>query len=265
MKWYIHCDVIFVYYIHTERGKVWNGYNQMLSRVYLWETDLKVFQFSFVICIFQFSTMERNHIYNNFKSYKSELCRLEFSTNMGLQLGLHHCQGKRRNQLFGFTHGAGVDTAKGSICGWLWSLSPVPGNSNVRHTHLLSILFPVCWRRCSGDVDFPQEKEVWAERGPLLAVQCICTNIYAICSESLLPATYQNCQWLPIIYKFFGMVYRGLWGLSLVCISPWGSFQIPSDLPTWNANRSLMNRLQWFLLPWSETTNIHGKKRILTN
>lgn len=62
-----------------------------------------------------FSTMERNHIYNNFKSYKSELCRLEFSTNMGLQLGFCHCQGKQRNQLLGFAHGAGAAAAKGSI------------------------------------------------------------------------------------------------------------------------------------------------------
>lgn len=59
--------------------------------------------------------MERNHIYNNLKSYKSELCSLEFSTNMGLQLGLCHCQGKQRNQLLGFAHGAGAAAAKGSI------------------------------------------------------------------------------------------------------------------------------------------------------
>lgn len=47
---------------HTERDRGWNGYKQMLSVVYLGETDLKVFQFSFVICIFQF-------FYNGKKSH----------------------------------------------------------------------------------------------------------------------------------------------------------------------------------------------------
>lgn len=157
--------------------------------------------------------MERNHIYNNLKSYKSELCRLEFSTNMGLQLGLCHCQGKQRNQLFGFTHDVGETAAKGSICMWAWPLRPMPGNLIITHAHVLSMLFPGWLRRCSEDAYFTQERELWIKLGPLLATPRIDTNIYPICSESLLPITYQNCQWLPIIYKFFGLAHRVLWDL----------------------------------------------------
>lgn len=143
--------------------------------------------------------MERNHIYNNLKSYKSELCRLEFSTNMGLQLGLCHCQGKRRNQLFGFTQDAGETEAKDSICVWVWPLRPAPENPTITHAHSLSILFSV-WFGCrSDDAYFSQEKEASIRLGPLLAAPCICTSIYPICSENLLPVTYQNSPWLPII------------------------------------------------------------------
>lgn len=116
---------------------------------------LKTILFFFLLYVFSnFSTMKRNHIYNNLKSYKSELCRLEFSTNTGLQLGLCHCQGKRRNQLFGFTHDAGEAAAKGSICVWVWPLRPMPGNLIVTHAHVLSILFPVWLRCCSKDAVF---------------------------------------------------------------------------------------------------------------
>lgn len=101
-----------------------------------------------------FATMERNHICNNLKSYKSESCRLEFSTNMGLQLGRCHCQGERRNQLLGFTHDVGETAAKGSICVWVWPLRPVPGNLIITHAHVLSILFPVWLRCCSEDAYF---------------------------------------------------------------------------------------------------------------
>lgn len=123
------------------------------------------------------------------------MCCLEFSTNMGLQLGLCHCQGKRRNQLFGFTHDVGETAAKGSICVWVWPLRPVPGNSITAHAHVLSILFPVWLRCCSEDAYFTQGRKVWIK---LLATPCICTNIYPICYESLLPISYQNCQWSPL-------------------------------------------------------------------
>lgn len=160
--------------------------------------------------------MKRNHIYNNLKSYKSELCRLEFSTNMGLQLGLCHCQGKRRNQLFGFTHDVGETAAKGSICVWVWPLRPVPRNLIITHAHVLSILFPVWLRCCSEDTYFTKERKVWIKLFffffPLAAPR-ICTNIYPICSESLLPSTYQNFHQLPIIYEVFGLAHKVLWGL----------------------------------------------------
>lgn len=76
------------------------------------------------------------------------------------------------------------------------------------HPFHLSILFPVWLGCCSEDAYFVQEKGVRVKLGPLLATPCVCTNIYPICSESLLPITYQNCQWLPIIYKSFGLVCR---------------------------------------------------------
>ena len=47
-----------------------------------------------------------------------------------------------------------------------------------------------------------------------LAAPCICTNIYPICSESLLPSTYQNFHQLPIIYEVFGLARKVLGGPS---------------------------------------------------
>lgn len=210
----------------------------------------------FLLHVFSnFSTMERNHIYNNLKSYKSELCRLEFSTNMGLQLGFCHCQGKQRNQLFGFTQDAGETAAKGSICVWVWPLRPEPENLIITHAHVLSILFSVWLKCCSEDAYFVQEKEVSIKLGPLLAAPCICTSIYPICSENLLPVTYQNSQWLPIIYNFLGLACRVLWGLPQPMspvISPSSSFQVPSALTNQDCS-PLPNDSECFQPPWSGT------------
>lgn len=124
------------------------------------------------------------------------------------------------------------------------------------------MLLPVCWRRCSQDADFLQKREVSVELCPLLTAQCVCTNIYAIWSKSLLPIAYQNCQWLPIIYEFFGTACRGLQGLSLACISPRGFFLRPSALtnldPKLFANDSVRIR---FFLPWSEIRLTSTKRK----
>ena len=148
-------------HMHIERQSL-EGLQQNIICNLSFGDRLKSVLIFFSLYVFSnFPTMKRNHIYNNLKSYKSELCRLEFSTNMGLQLGLCHCQGKRRNQLFGFTHDVGETAAKGSICVWVWPLRPVPGNLIITHAHVLSILFPVWLRCCSEDTYFTKERKVW--------------------------------------------------------------------------------------------------------
>lgn len=119
---------------------------------------------------------------------------------------------------------------RAASCVWVWPLRPVPRSSTVTHAHILPILLPVCRRYCSQDANFLQESEVSVELGPLLTAQCVCTNIHTIWSKSLLPIAYQNCQWLPIIYEFFGTACGGLWGLSLACVSPQGFVLRPSAL-----------------------------------
>ena len=212
---YIIISFLFTKCICIERDKVWKGYNKMLSCDLSFGDRLHNILIFFLLCVFSnFSTMKRNHIYNNLKSYKSELCRLEFSTNMGLQLGLCHCQGKRRNQLFGFTHDAGETAAKGSICVWVWPLRPVPGNLIITHAHVLSILFPVWLRCCSEDAYFTQEK--FESKKIFFFLLTYTTYLHQYLSHLFwesAPHYFPNFHQLPIIYKFFGLASRVLWGL----------------------------------------------------
>lgn len=143
-KWqnslYIVTLLSFTKWIHRERLSLGWMRQNVICDLSL-RDRLKSILIFFLLHVFSnFSTMERNHIYNNFKSYKSESCRLEFSTNMGFQLGLCHCQGKRRNQLFGFTHDAGETAAKGSICVRAWPSRPMPGT----WSSLTPTSFPYC-------------------------------------------------------------------------------------------------------------------------
>lgn len=102
-------------------------------------------------------------------------------------------------------------------------------HSRPRPFHIVPSLVKMLLRRCI----FHSGERSLNQIGFFLATPRICTNIYPICSESLLPTTYQNFRQLPIIYKFFGLACRVLRGLpqcAFPSFSPSSSFQVTSAL-----------------------------------
>lgn len=95
--------------------------------------------------------------------------------------------------------------------------------------HIVPSLVKMLLRRCIFHSGGRSQNQI----GSFVAALRICTNIYPICSESLLPITYQSCQGPPIIHKFLAWHTRSC----EVCpqpafpaISPLSSFQVPSAL-----------------------------------